>query len=148
MGNDLEKTIKQDYEKEKQEAIGAGVRALDSLRAASRYLENASNWGLLDMIGGGLFTTMIKHSKLDDAAQAMETARYDLQNFSKELADIDRRFNLSFSLGDFLELAELIAVCIAGLQSIVEGQLGTVITTGLAVDKQPGAAFSGEVNVG
>lgn len=106
MGNDLDKTIKQNYEKEKQEAIGAGVRALDSLRAASRYLENASNWGLLDMIGGGLFTTMIKHSKLDDAAQAMETARYDLQNFSKELADIDRRFNLSLSLGDFLELAD------------------------------------------
>ncbi len=106
MGNDLEKNIEKDYEREKQEAIGAGVRALDSLKAASRYLENASNWGLLDMIGGGLFTTMLKHSKLDDAAQAMEAARYDLRNFSKELADIDRRFNLSLNIGDFLEVAD------------------------------------------
>lgn len=106
MGNDLEKNIEKDYEREKQEAIGAGVRALDSLKAASRYLENASNWGLLDMIGGGLFTTMLKHSKLDDAAKAMEAARYDLRNFSKELADIDRRFNLSLNIGDFLEVAD------------------------------------------
>lgn len=106
MGNDLERTIKKDYEKEKQEAIGAGVRALDSLRAASQYLENASNWGLVDMIGGGIFTTMLKHSKLDDAAKAMEAARYDLNNFSTELADIDRRFNLSIELGEFMSIAD------------------------------------------
>ncbi len=106
MGNDLEKTIKQDYEKEKQEAIGAGIRALDSLNAAKDFLYHAADWGLLDMIGGGLFTTMIKHSKLDKARSALEAARYDLQNFSKELADIDRKFNLSLELGDFLELAD------------------------------------------
>lgn len=106
MGNDLGNTMKKDYEKEKQEAIGAGVRALDSLNAASDILSNAADWGLFDMIGGGFFTTMIKHSKLDKARAALDAARYDLQNFSAELADIDRRFNLSLKLDEFMELAD------------------------------------------
>lgn len=106
MGNDLGNTMKKDYEKEKQEAIGAGVRALDSLNAASDILSNAADWGLFDMIGGGFFTTMIKHSKLDKARAALDAARYDLQNFSTELADIDRRFNLSLKLDEFMELAD------------------------------------------
>ena len=54
-----------DIEKEKREAIEAGRRALNSLQAAKENLNSAKNWGLVDMFGGGFFTTMLKHSKMD-----------------------------------------------------------------------------------
>ena len=61
-----------DIEKEKREAIEAGRRALNSLQAAKENLNSAKNWGLVDMFGGGFFTTMLKHSKMDQAKQNME----------------------------------------------------------------------------
>ena len=56
-----------DIEKEKREAIEAGRRALTSLQAAKENLNSAKNWGLVDMFGGGFFTTMLKHSRIDQA---------------------------------------------------------------------------------
>ena len=52
-----------DIEKEKREAIEAGQRALSSLRTAEENLNSAKNWGLVDMFGGGFFSTMFKHSR-------------------------------------------------------------------------------------
>ena len=79
-----------DIEKEKREAIEAGYRALNSLNAAKENLNSAKNWGLVDMFGGGFFSTMLKHSKMDQAKQNMDQAKqnmdqakYDLRNFSK-----------------------------------------------------------------
>ena len=74
-----------DIEKEKREAIEAGRRALNSLSAAKENLNSAKNWGLVDMFGGGFFSTMLKHSKMDHAKQNMDQAKYDLRNFSREL---------------------------------------------------------------
>ena len=54
-----------DIEKEKREAIDAGYRAINSLKTARDNLNSAKNWGLLDMFGGGFFSTMLKHSKID-----------------------------------------------------------------------------------
>ena len=78
-----------DIEKEKREAIEAGQRALSSLRTAKENLNSAKNWGLVDMFGGGFFSTMLKHSKMDKARQNMEQAKYDLRNFSRELNDVN-----------------------------------------------------------
>ena len=58
-----------DIEKEKREAIEAGRRALNSLQAAKENLNSAKNWGLVDMFGGGFFTTMLKHSKMDQEVE-------------------------------------------------------------------------------
>ena len=60
-----------DIEKEKREAIEAGYRALNSLNAAKENLNSAKNWGLVDMFGGGFFTTMLKHSKMDQEMYAL-----------------------------------------------------------------------------
>ena len=40
--------------REIDEAIRAGEQALDSLREAKNQLNSARNWGIYDMIGGGL----------------------------------------------------------------------------------------------
>lgn len=95
-----------DLEKEKQEAINAGNRALYSLRAAQENLNSAKNWGIWDMFGGGFITTMFKQSKMDDAKQNMEQARYDLRAFSQELQDVSMFYNLDIETGDFLSFAD------------------------------------------
>lgn len=95
-----------DLEKEKREAIAAGHRALNSLRAAQNDLDSAKNWGLWDMFGGGFFSTMIKRSKMDAAKGNMEQAKYDLQIFSRELRDVSVSCNLEMETGDFLSFAD------------------------------------------
>ena len=95
-----------DIEKEKREAIEAGRRALNSLQTAKENLNSAKNWGLVDMFGGGFFTTMLKHSKMDQAKQNMEQAKYDLRNFSRKLNDVNMACNLNIDTGDFLSFAD------------------------------------------
>ena len=95
-----------DLEKEKREAIDAGSRALRSLRAAQDNLNSAKNWGIWDMFGGGFISTMVKHSKMDQAKQNMEEARNDLRNFSRELNDVNMTCHLDIETGDFLSFAD------------------------------------------
>ena len=85
-----------DIEKEKREAIEAGRRALNSLQAAKENLNS----------GGGFFTTMLKHSRIDQAKRNMEQAKYDLRNFSRELNDVNMVCNLNIDTGDFLSFAD------------------------------------------
>ena len=95
-----------DLEKEKQEAIDAGERALRSLNAAKENLNSAGNWGIVDMLGGGFFTTMMKRSKMDQAQEQMDQAKYDLQNFSRELQDVTMNCDLNIEIGNFLSFAD------------------------------------------
>lgn len=94
------------YEKEKQEAIDAGNKALRSLRKAQENLGSAKNWGIFDMLGGGFISTMVKHSKVDNAKEYMEQAKYDLRDFSRELNDVNIACNLNIETGDFLSFAD------------------------------------------
>lgn len=95
-----------DLEKEKMEAIAAGRRTLNSLRAAQDNLNSAKNWGLWDMFGGGFISTMIKSSKMEDARQNMEQAKYDLRRFSRELQDVSISYHLDIKTNDFLSFAD------------------------------------------
>lgn len=94
------------FNKEIQEAIQAANHALACLSQADAYLQSAKNWGLFDMLGGGVLTTFFKHSKMDDARYEMERAKRALQDFRKELADVDQRLHLSLEIGDFLTFAD------------------------------------------
>ncbi len=95
-----------DYNKERQEAIDAGNKALSSLYSARKHLDSAKNWGIMDMIGGGLISTMIKRSKMDDAKSDMEQAKFDLMVFSNELRDVSSQFDLDIDTDDFLSFAD------------------------------------------
>ncbi|MZT64314.1 hypothetical protein, partial [Blautia wexlerae] len=56
--------------------------------------------------GGGFFTTLLKHSKMDQAKRNMEQAKYDLRSFSRELNDVNMACNLNINTGDFLSFAD------------------------------------------
>ena len=90
----------EEYEKERREAVYAGERALDSLYEAQNQLRKARNWGIYDILGGGFFSSLIKHSKIDNARTCIERAKYDLQSFSRELQDVS--YDLDVDIGGFL----------------------------------------------
>lgn len=92
--------------RELKEAIMAGEIALQSLRIAKERLNSARNWGIADMLGGGLITTMIKHSKMDDASYYIENAKKNLQLFQKELKDVRVPGDLKVEIGGFLSFAD------------------------------------------
>ncbi|OCN05937.1 hypothetical protein A4S06_06870 [Erysipelotrichaceae bacterium MTC7] len=95
-----------EIKKEIQEAREAGHKALTSLEGARQHLESASTWGIFDMIGGGFFTGLMKHSRLDDASEKMEQAKYELQSFQKELMDLSVPEDFGLNIGGFLTFAD------------------------------------------
>lgn len=88
------------------EAIEAGERALDSLRGAQKALGSAKNWGLYDLLGGGLIASLIKRDRMKNAAGLMEEARRDLRIFEKELRDVELTSGLHIETDDFLAFAD------------------------------------------
>lgn len=93
-------------EKEINEAIDSGERALVSLRAAQEKLNSARNWGIFDMFGGGLLADIIKHSKMNDASAYLEEAKRDLLVFQKELQDVQETIDLKVDVDGFLTFAD------------------------------------------
>lgn len=89
-------------ELERKQAIDAGERALQSLNAARTALHGARNWGIADMLGGGLLSTILKRSRMHEANAAMERAKCDLEQFRDELEDV----NIQLATGDFVGFAD------------------------------------------
>ncbi len=92
--------------REIQEAIQAADDALSHLRAAKNYLGSAGNWGILDLLGGGLISGIAKHSKMEKAEREIEAAKNSLQKFSKELRDVDGYS--SVHINEFLTFADFV----------------------------------------
>lgn len=95
-----------DRDKEINEAIRAGERALGSLREAQRQLNSARNWGLLDIFGGNTVSGLMKHMKVNNASRCVEDARRDLATFRDELGDIRDIENLHVDIDGFLTFAD------------------------------------------
>lgn len=90
--------------KEINEAIKAADDAIEHLERARKCLKSAGNWGILDMFGGNGLTGVFKHIKMSGAEREIEDARRSLQNFSKELRDVNG-FS-SIHINDFLTFAD------------------------------------------
>ena len=56
-----------------------------------------------------MFSSMIKHSKIDKANAEMEQARYDLENFQRELKDVYVNFSeeLRVDISGFLSITDM-----------------------------------------
>ena len=53
-----------------------------------------------------MISSLIKHSKMNDAQSHMQQAKFDLESFSKELSDVSSYIDLSFNVADFLSFAD------------------------------------------
>ena len=58
------------------------------------------------MLGGGLISGLMKHSRINDASRYVEQAKHDLRAFEKELGDIRDIEGLNVDIGGFLTFAD------------------------------------------
>ena len=93
-------------QREIREAIQAGEAALRSLERAKEKMGSAKNWGIFDMMGGGLFSSMFKHSKIDRASADIEEAKRQLAVFKRELEDVSISEDFSVGIGDGLRFID------------------------------------------
>lgn len=92
---------------EVREAIDAADAALKHLGNATDMLDDAGRWGIVDMIGGGLITTLLKHRKISDAQDEIDEAKRALRIFVKELDGVDEAAWLNVELGSGLQFADI-----------------------------------------
>lgn len=95
-----------DQKTEISEAIDAADEALFYLDKAQDSLGSAGNWGLLDMFGGNLLSTFMKHRRIDEAQESVEAARAAIRRFAKELEDVDASAGLNVEVDGFLQFAD------------------------------------------
>ena len=95
-----------DDRKERNEAIYAGEAALAALRRAQSELRSARNWGIYDILGGGLISSLIKHNKMNNADSYIREAQYKLERFHKELRDVHMNIGTDLATDDFITFAD------------------------------------------
>lgn len=74
---------------ELQQAIKIGVVLEKKLQQAYATMRSAGNWGLGDMLGGGLITTAIKHRKINNGKEQLEEINNLMIKFKRELHDVN-----------------------------------------------------------
>jgi hypothetical protein len=91
---------------EMEEAIIAGNEVKSSLSQAVTSLESAKGWGTIDMFGGGVISTAIKHNHLDEASNYMHAAQHLAKKLKRELEDIGTEFSQSIELSNLTRFAD------------------------------------------
>lgn len=67
-----------------------------------KSLRSANNWGIYDIVGGGMISSAIKHNRIDDAKTYMERLSYSVDRLNKELGDVDTSiFNEGLNISGF-----------------------------------------------
>lgn len=89
-----------------REAIAAGSRALRSADYILSSLDTAQNWGTWDLLGGGLISTLAKHSSLDEAQDQVQQLQTELRRFKTELADVTIHTDMQVNVDGFLRFAD------------------------------------------
>jgi hypothetical protein len=85
--------------REIEQALVAGRAAHESLREAHSVIADADSWSGWDTFGGGgMFSSMMKHERLDEARGRLESAAEALADFTRELDDLHLP---GIQLGDF-----------------------------------------------
>jgi len=93
-------------ERELEEACAAGSAALATTEKIADSLHNAKNWGTWDLVGGGMFADLAKHSHLDEAQAYVELLQSQLRRFKTELADVTIDANFQVNVDGFLRVAD------------------------------------------
>jgi chromosome segregation ATPase len=124
--------------KEISEATAAGIQAIAGLEQVIGSLESAGNWGVWDMLGGGLISTAIKHSRIDDARSGVHDVQENISRFKRELADVQKNLDLQIDIGELASFADFF---FDGL--IVDWIVQSRIEDSLARSKQARDAIAG-----
>ena len=84
--------------REIREAQTAGEAALTAADDILQSLSTAEDWGTMDMFGGGLLSSMLKHDAIDEAQGKVEGLQLALRTFKTELVDVSIQADLTFTM--------------------------------------------------
>lgn len=96
-----------DSYQEIREAIEAADVALAHLKSAQQSLDSAGSWGVWDLLGGGFFSTLMKHDKMEEAQRQLGLAKTAVKRLSRELQDVQQVVDIPLETGDFIHFADL-----------------------------------------
>lgn len=92
--------------KEINEAIAVGNKVLAKIDSVADCLSSARSWGTWDIVGGGMLSDLMKHSKIDDAKDKVREAKSLIRSFRTELADVNLSFDVSLNTDGFSKFAD------------------------------------------
>ncbi|MBE6117177.1 MAG: hypothetical protein IJJ24_04400 [Solobacterium sp.] len=82
--------------------------ALEHLYNAKEYLTNASNLGILDMIGGKFIVTGLKHNTMYQAQDELDAAVSAIKELQRWTTDLTDTNGLDIDFSDFLQVSDLL----------------------------------------
>lgn len=88
------------------EALKIGQELNTELSSVLDSLDSAEGWGVWDMLGGGLFVTLAKHSHIDKASAAANHTNSLLRQFKSELEDINISEEINVDLSSFEQFVD------------------------------------------
>jgi hypothetical protein len=91
---------------ELEEALVAAENVRESLSNVTASLEGAKGWGTLDLFGGGILSTALKHNHVDGAKNYMHDAQHLAKKLQKELEDVGLDFSHSIDLSILAKFAD------------------------------------------
>ena len=92
--------------KEIREATLAGRNVLAGLGKVISSLDSAEGWGTWDLLGGGLLSTAIKRSRIDEANNGIQEVQTSMSRFKRELADVQQSGELAIQIDGFESFAD------------------------------------------
>ena len=81
---------------------------LPLVEEAERKLKSARNWSILDILGGGFIVDLIKHHKLNGAANLMNEANMLMQRLQQVLGSVSIPVDYSMTIGGFSTFADFL----------------------------------------
>ena len=89
-----------------KQAIHLTNQLISCLDEAERHLSSARNWGFLDVLGGGFFVDLIKHSKLNNAKVTMDKVNYLMGELQRVMGSIAIPADYRMKIGGFATFAD------------------------------------------
>lgn len=84
--------------------LSAQTRSL--LSQAMEKLDSAGSWGIFDMLGGGLISTMVKHSRVGEAKSLMQRAKARMEQMARLLESAPLPVDIDAQIDSFAVFAD------------------------------------------
>lgn len=91
-----------------ENALNTVYQLVPLVNEAERCFKSARNWGVLDMLGGGMIIDLIKHHKLNRASGIMNEINWLLQKLSQELGNLNIPVDYRMQINGILTFADFV----------------------------------------
>jgi len=87
--------------REIKEAYDLGIIGLDQAKQVAKSFEKALDWGTLDMLGGGILSSMAKKSHIDEAQSMINRLNVTMKDLHNELGDVGTYQEIGINIDQF-----------------------------------------------